>query len=89
MDTLKVGHVGHVESWFSVVGKVKMGKVKNGKGLDNNEKDLVDGTVVDDTVYDPPRVWTDLLRVTLLPLVHQGPHDGQAGVTVPPSQWSY
>ena len=22
--------------------------------------------------------WTDLLRVTLLPLVHQGPHDGLA-----------
>ena len=39
---------------------------------------MVDDTVVDDTVHDPPRVWTDLLWVTLLPLVHQGPHDGLA-----------
>ena len=30
---------------------------------------------LDDALHDPPRVQTDLLRVTLLPLEHQGPHD--------------
>ena len=34
--------------------------------------------LVDDTVYNPPGVWADLLLVTLLPLVHQGPHNGLA-----------
>ena len=39
--------------------------------------------LVDDTVYDPPGVWADLLQVILLPLVHQGPHDGLAEGAAP------